>query len=168
MRCQWIIILLSFILLIFKGYTEGQRFGSLWTKDFEDLLSGGMKGPQWAGLRSKLVTQIILTNNKAVQAHVECPERLLSVLKMLDCKNSTRYLEAKLQYFQLKRAYNSDPKLLDSILQQNCSLMPEKYVHICQMNVGNKIPRMDGLELTSHLEKCYEENKRSNISLSYR
>ena len=172
MRWQWIItrILLRFILPITKGYNQGgssQGYDSLWTKDFIDLLGAGMRGPQWAGLRSKLVTQITLNNEG--QANVECPGWLLSVLEMLNCKNTSRYLEAKLLYIQFKEAYNSVPKVLDSLLQQNCSLMPDKYVNICQMFLGNKILHMDGLELISHLGKCYEDNKqKSNISLSYR
>ena len=128
-----------------------------------------MRGPQWAGLRSKLVTQITLANNKTLQAHLECPEWLLGVLKMLNCKNSTSSVEAKLQYFQFKMAYNSDPKVLDSLIQQNCSQMPDKYVHLCQLNLAHKIPRMDISDLISHLGKCYDENKRTaNISLAYR
>ena len=165
MRWQFVIVIL---LPICKG--NSQRSTLFWTDDFRKVLFS-MKGPEWAGLRSKLITEITLTRNgDRIRAHVECPEWLLSVLEMLNCKNTTRRMENKLQYMQFFSAYNSDPKVLDSLIQQNCSQIPHKYVQPCQMTLANKInPYPYVSELISHLGECYEESKRTtNISLTYR
>ena len=78
-------------------------------------------------------------------------------------------MEVKLLYLQFLSDYNTDPKLLDNIIQRNCSQMPHKYVYICQEYLNVKRPFIDKFELISDLSKCYKEHrKESNIYLSPR
>ena len=128
-----------------------------------------MNGPEWAELRLKLVSEVTLSNQGTYLDDVECPARLLSVLEALNCKNTTSNMQGNLQNLQFQTAYNHDPKVLDSLIQKNCSQMPDKYVDLCKINLTKKLPPIELLGLISDLGKCYEEQKRaSNSSLTHR
>ena len=79
-------------------------------------------------------------------------------------------MEEKLLNIKFFSAYNSDPKVLGSWIQRNCSQMPNKYVYLCQeMLLTGKFQYIDTLELISDISKCYEEHiKGSNRNLSER
>ena len=158
--------MLLFLFLIVKGYCT--RNSPLWSKDYLKLLMS-MKEPEWDELRLKLITETTLNNQELFQDDFECPDRLLSVLETLNCKNTSSSIEAKLQRVHFFMAYNYDPKVFDSVIKKNCSLIPNKYLELCQMYLTKKLPHIDMVGLISDLGKCYEEHKRaSNISLSHR
>ena len=128
-----------------------------------------MKGPEWAELRLKLVTEIALYNEELNLYDSKCPDRLSSVIQTMNCKDTSSIMEVKLLNLQFFIASNYDPKVLDSLIQRNCSQMPHKYVYLCQESLNEKLPFIHTLELISGISKCYEEHIRaSNISLSPR
>ena len=90
-----------------------------------------MIDPQGAELRRKLVNEITLTNQENYQADLECPNRLVSVLEMY-CENTSSSIRGKLQNLQYTRVINFDPKVLDGIIQNNCSLLSNKYGDIVE------------------------------------
>ena len=158
--------MLLFLLLIFKGCS--QKYNTIWKNDFKKVLFS-MMGPEWADLRLKLVTEITLTNQENYHDDVECPVQLLNVLKTLNCKNTASNMEEKLLNHQFFSAFSHDPVVLNSLIQRNCSKMPNKYVDICHVWHTKKHPPINILELISDIGKCYEEHKRATIiSLSFR
>ena len=158
-------LVLFSILLQVAGQRRDIRKSKLWRNDFQKVLFS-MNGPEWAELRLKLVTEITLYNEESVFDDIKCPAQLLSVLQTMNCKNTSSIMEVYLLTLQFFRAISFDPKVLDSLIQRNCSQMPHTYVYLCQASLAGKLPFTRILEL---IDKCYkEQTKYRNINLPKR
>lgn len=168
MKWKWYILLvLALEIIKGNGYKVGKK---LFGPDFFRILFS-LKGPEGISLRQKYLKEI---PRLGVTIHpadlMECPGRVISVMKALGCKNTTNGIEKQLKMLQLLYATNFVPQVLESLLQRNCTMLSGKYIHACRLFVaGTMHERTDNIRLIEGIDQCYQEHvQATNVDLSKR
>ena len=160
---------LLFVVPIIMGYQMGP---GVWKPKFFRVLST-LKGPEGVALRQKYMAEIsLLAQDQSPDDVMECPDRILTVLKALCGENGTKDIEIKLRMHQFKLNLVIAPQTLESVLQQNCSMLPEIYVHSCQLLLARAHPAHLSSDILNEIAgkgKCYQERLgASNTRLTHR
>ena len=128
------------------------------------------KGTEGAAFRLKYLSEITkITRQNIPQNIIECPERLLSVLMTLNCNNATNDIKSLIHFLQFMRNIELDPQVGEIILQNNCSMLPSKYVNSCNLLRNGGELSFSTSKAIAAMGKCHEEHIReTNESLSDR